>query len=143
MLLHDGIPIVYYGAEQLFNGCNDPDNREPLWTTGYKTDTEMYSFLGKIVDTRKKHQVWKEEAVERWVDDTFYAWSKGDVFVATTNQDNGTQSRKVTFLPYQEGQTVCNVHNPSECITVQGGALEVSLEGGAKVFAPKTSLETN
>lgn len=27
-----GIPIVYYGAEQLFAGGNDPQNRETLWT---------------------------------------------------------------------------------------------------------------
>ncbi len=26
-----GIPIVYYGSEQMFNGGNDPYNREPLW----------------------------------------------------------------------------------------------------------------
>ena len=103
----------------------------------------MYNFLSKIVETRQKHSVWNDEAIERWADDTFYAWSKGDVFVATTNQDNGTQSRKVTYLPYQEGQVVCNVHNLSECITVQGGALEVSLSSGAKVFVPQASLETN
>lgn len=26
-----GIPIVYYGSEQLFAGGNDPNNREILW----------------------------------------------------------------------------------------------------------------
>lgn len=26
-----GIPIVYYGTEQLFAGGNDPNNREILW----------------------------------------------------------------------------------------------------------------
>ena len=34
-LMSQGIPIIYYGTEQEFNGCNDPDNREVLWTTNY------------------------------------------------------------------------------------------------------------
>jgi alpha-amylase len=30
-LFAQGIPIVYYGSEQGFNGGNDPFNREALW----------------------------------------------------------------------------------------------------------------
>jgi len=30
-----GIPIIYYGTEQEFSGCNDPNNREVLWPTNY------------------------------------------------------------------------------------------------------------
>jgi len=26
-----GIPIIYYGDEQGFNGGADPQNREPIW----------------------------------------------------------------------------------------------------------------
>jgi len=26
-----GIPFVYYGTEQYYSGCNDPQNRESLW----------------------------------------------------------------------------------------------------------------
>jgi alpha-amylase len=29
-----GIPIMYYGTEHKFNGGNDPEDREALWTTG-------------------------------------------------------------------------------------------------------------
>jgi len=35
----DGIPVVYYGQEQLFSGGSDPMNREPLWPSGYKNTT--------------------------------------------------------------------------------------------------------
>jgi len=31
-IFSQGIPIVYYGDEQYFGGCNDPKNREQLWT---------------------------------------------------------------------------------------------------------------
>ncbi len=37
-----GIPIIYYGTEQGFNGGNDPNNREPLWPTNYNNQTELY-----------------------------------------------------------------------------------------------------
>ncbi|ORX38512.1 glycoside hydrolase superfamily [Kockovaella imperatae] len=47
-LIGDGIPIVYYGSEAGFNGGNDPDNREPFWPAGYKTDTDMYGFFKSL-----------------------------------------------------------------------------------------------
>ncbi len=33
----EGIPSVYYGAEQDLQGGDDPANRAPLWTTGFPT----------------------------------------------------------------------------------------------------------
>lgn len=40
-----GIPIVYYGTEQEFNGGNDPENREPLWPTDMNTQSDMYLYI--------------------------------------------------------------------------------------------------
>ncbi len=42
VLVGDGIPYVYYGSEAGFNGGNDPDNREPLWPTGYNTSSVSF-----------------------------------------------------------------------------------------------------
>lgn len=47
-----GIPIIYYGTEQGFAGGNDPDNREPLWTSGYSTNTDLYSHIKTLVAFR-------------------------------------------------------------------------------------------
>ncbi|KAF8674201.1 HOOK protein [Rhizoctonia solani] len=33
--MYDGIPVVYYGQEQYFQGRDDPANREPLWPSHY------------------------------------------------------------------------------------------------------------
>ncbi|AFR95631.1 alpha-amylase [Cryptococcus neoformans C23] len=41
----DGIPYVYYGSEAGFNGGNDPENREPMWTSNYDTNSDMYKFF--------------------------------------------------------------------------------------------------
>jgi alpha-amylase len=62
-LFTQGIPIIYYGTEQEFNGGDDPWNREPLWRTGFKTNTEMYKFLSKVIETRKTSSIWQYEAV--------------------------------------------------------------------------------
>jgi alpha-amylase len=47
-----GIPIIYYGTEQGFAGGNDPDNREPLWTSGYSTNTDLYTHIKTLVAFR-------------------------------------------------------------------------------------------
>lgn len=47
-----GIPIIYYGAEQGFSGCMDPNNREPLWTSGYKTNGYLYKLIQLLITTR-------------------------------------------------------------------------------------------
>lgn len=44
-MLGDGVPIVYYGAEQGLNAGGDPENREALWLTNYDTTGPLYAFL--------------------------------------------------------------------------------------------------
>jgi alpha-amylase len=45
VILSDGIPIIYAGQEQHYNGGNDPDNREATWLSGYNTSAELYQFI--------------------------------------------------------------------------------------------------
>jgi alpha-amylase len=56
-LFAQGIPIIYYGSEQGFNGGNDPYNRAPLWTS-MNTNSDLYKFMTKMVSVRKANQVW-------------------------------------------------------------------------------------
>jgi len=48
--MSDGIPVVYYGQEQLFSGATDPMNREPLWPSGYQNTTayQIITTLNKL-----------------------------------------------------------------------------------------------
>jgi alpha-amylase len=41
----DGIPIIYAGQEQHYNGGNDPANREALWLSRYDTSSKLYTFI--------------------------------------------------------------------------------------------------
>lgn len=141
-LYMQGIPIVYYGTEQAFTGGDDPANREPLWTN-MNPNSAMYKFMTTIVQTRKKFHVWDYEQVERYVNDHFYAFSRGDVLVATTNT-HATQNIDITYLPesYKEGTVVCNVFYPTQdCVSVKEGKLNVVLlDGEAKIYVPQNRL---
>ena len=137
----EGIPIVYYGTEQEFNGGDDPKNREPMWGR-MDTDSQMYKFVTAMVNARKNFKVWKSPQVERYVDDHFFAFSRGDLLVLTTNTHDMV-SRKITYYPdtYYEGESLCNIFNDGDCVTVEGGAIHVALnDGETKVYAPQTGI---
>lgn len=49
----DGIPCVYYGTEQNFEGGPDPSNREDMWRSGFAQDGRTYRYLKALIKTRK------------------------------------------------------------------------------------------
>ncbi|CDW84776.1 alpha catalytic domain containing protein [Stylonychia lemnae] len=138
-LFAQGIPIVYYGSEQGYAGGADPNNRETLWNT-MNPNSELYKYLQTVVSVRKSHQVWKEQHVERYVNDKFYAFSRGQVLVALTNDDQGTQSILVSYHPFSAGQTVCNKLKQNDCTQVGNNGVQITLQGGeAKIYVPANS----
>lgn len=143
-LFTQGIPIVYYGSEQGYAGGADPNNRETLWTSKMNTDHELYKFITKAVSARKTYKVWNEQYVERWCDDSFFAFTRGNLLVTLTNNDQGSQKRDITYHPYQAGQKLCNLMADNDCITVSSdNKVSVTLNNGeVKIFVPSTSSET-
>lgn len=81
-----GIPFTYYGTEQYYGGGADPQNRESLWQD-YNTSSSLYQMIGTVHAQRKASQIWQHDQVERYVDDNFYAFSRGEFLVALTNGD--------------------------------------------------------
>lgn len=47
-ILADGIPIVYAGQEQHYDGGNDPANREATWLSGFNTSAQLYTWVAKL-----------------------------------------------------------------------------------------------
>lgn len=66
-------------------------------------NSDMYGFLGKINAARKKMQIWNQPQVERYVDNQFYAYSRGKMLVAITNQVGGAVQRYITYHPFSTG----------------------------------------
>ena len=135
----EGIPMVYYGTEQYYGGGDDPANREPLWTN-FDTSSGLYQMLKAAIQTRKDHSTWNGDYVERYRDNNFLAFSRNDVLVAVTNTGN-CGSRQVTYLPFNDGDVVCNIFDGSDCQTVQGG-INVDLSGYlTKVYVKQGNSE--
>jgi alpha-amylase len=79
-----GIPFFYYGSEQAYGGGNDPQNRESLWQD-MNTNSDIYQMTAAINKARKSTQSFNHPSDEKYVMDNFYAFARGDMFVALTN----------------------------------------------------------
>jgi len=130
-----GVPMVYYGDEHAFSGGQDPLNRETLW--GHmNTDSEIYQFLKALNTFRKNTHYYKHDQVQRYVDDHFYAFTRGDYLFAFTNSKE-TQSATITSHPYSEGTQLCNIFEKGDCVDVKDGEFTIELVGGEmKAYAP-------
>ncbi|KAA0154156.1 hypothetical protein FNF29_02776 [Cafeteria roenbergensis] len=143
MIMTRGIPIVYYGSEQGFDGGPDPHCREPLWTSGYDTTTPLFTHIKTVIAARQQNQVWTQPQVQRYSDDTFYAFSRGQVLVATTNVgSNGAQQvRSITYgagTTWPVGCVLSNVFYPTaDRVKVAAGGFDVYLDQGeSKIYVP-------
>lgn len=130
-ILYEGIPVFYYGSEQWFEGGADPNNREPMWNS-FNTSSEMYKVIATANKVRKDHQIWKEKLVQRYADDVFYCFTRGDVLVALTRGEQC--ERVITYHSYAEGTRLCNAEDPSDCVTVTGGNINIKLGQDPKIF---------
>ncbi|KAK0497870.1 glycoside hydrolase family 13 protein [Armillaria luteobubalina] len=53
----DGIPILYYGQEQGYQGSADPANREALWLSGYQTSDKPLMDHVKVLNSARKFAI--------------------------------------------------------------------------------------
>ena len=130
-LLWEGVPVFYYGGEQYYSGGADPNNREPLWDN-YNTGTELYRLLGVTNNLRKSKKIWNYEVVQRYADDNFYAFTRGDVLACFTNTNS--LQRSITYHEFSEGTMLCNVLYDGDCVTVSGGAITINMGDYPKVY---------
>jgi glycosidase len=55
LMTEDGIPCIYYGTEQEFDGGNDPANREVLWTTNFAETGATWQHIATLAKIRKTY----------------------------------------------------------------------------------------
>lgn len=95
VILSRGIPIVYYGTEQAYAGGDDPFNREDLWRSGFRTDTDLYGAIARLNAAKKAAGgLAADDHVHLHVEPRGYAWSRagGDLVVLTVNRGVGWDS---------------------------------------------------
>ncbi|KAI9740980.1 MAG: hypothetical protein M1834_002691 [Cirrosporium novae-zelandiae] len=85
-LLADGIPIVYQGQEQHFDGASSPYNREALWTSKYNSD----AVLAKMIKTLLKMRNATIEYDAGYLTTQAYPiYNDGSVLVMRKGRENG------------------------------------------------------
>ncbi len=122
----DGIPCLYYGTEQDFNGGNDPSNREDLWRSGFRTEGGTFQWVKKLTALRK------ELAPLR----------RGHLKVVWSTEHTGDEPDAGIFAferTYKNERVlvVLNTHKTRESRTTSGDAAEENMPTS---FAPGTTL---
>lgn len=108
-----------------------------------KTDSDFYQMIATINAQRVASSIWDHEQTERYVDDNFYSYSRGRFLVALTNSGS-TEERKVTYHPFDEGETVCNIFYPTtDCQEVSGGVDVYLSNGESKIYVPQSELASS
>ena len=130
-LLWEGIPVFYYAGEQYYAGGEDPGNREPLWDN-YNTQSILYGLLGKTNALRKRVNIWNFKIVQRYADDNFYAFTRGNVLACFTNVLS--LQRTITYHDFKVGDRLCNVLYDGDCVSVTGSGIPITMGDYPKVY---------
>ena len=128
---YEGIPTFYYGDEQYFNGGNDPNNRENMFGF-HDTQSEVYKMMKIANDVRRNYNVYDQDFVQRYADNYFYAYTRGNVLIAVSNVMS--LQRSISYHPYSEGDKLCNKLKDGDCVTVTGDEIYINMEGEPKIY---------
>jgi glycosidase len=64
LFFEEGIPDVFYGTEQEYDGGNDPANREDLSLSGFSTETPTFQWIAKLAKLRKAYSPLRRGTME-------------------------------------------------------------------------------
>ncbi|KZF25551.1 glycoside hydrolase family 13 protein [Xylona heveae TC161] len=133
VVLGRGIPIIYYGTEQGFNGGANPANREDLWPTGYPTNGDIYQHISKLTYARNSlGGLPNNDHVHLYNTDTVYAWSRanGKLIVLTSNQGSSYSGSTCFNTNMPQGTNYQSVFDSNTYQVQSGGTICVSLYEG-------------
>lgn len=90
LLTMDGVPCLYYGTEQGFDGGNDPANREPLWASGLATDGALFQHIAALTKLRRENVALRRgDFTIRWASDRVGAEEDAHVFAFERRTEDG------------------------------------------------------
>ncbi len=155
LFTEDGIPCVYYGTEQDYAGGNDPQNREPLWWSGYATDGETFQLIARLSRVRRAYPALTHGTFSlRWVTDHVAdeedagvvaferATPSGDYALVVINsqgrQPAHTADGATTMtVGAPAGATLVDVLSGETVVVGAGGALSIDVaEYAARIYVP-------
>ena len=83
-------------------------------------------------DVRRNYKVYDSTLVQRYADDYFYAYTRGNVLIAVSNAMN--IQRSISYHSYNEGDKLCNKLNEGDCVIVSGGNIYINMDGEPKIY---------
>jgi glycosidase len=159
IMTEQGIPCVYYGTEQRFDGGNDPANREPMWSSGFDTSGPTYAWLQKLAAIRKRYValrrgdqrvVWATSRTGDESDAGMFAFERtggdaGDGYAAVVMNVHRNKASTPVFqgspmaVSQPEGTVLVDVLGEGSYTVGAGGALTITLEPmKAAVLVPES-----
>ena len=150
LLTMDGIPCIYYGTEQAYNGGNDPTNREDMWRVPFNDYFVLYDQNEQVVPRRdwdekfvpfdEAHPVYQhiKKLTGLRVEHAPLRRGSFDITWATDSVGDEADAGIIAFERTYNGETVLVVINSSESKTSQTVAVD-----GTKMktsFASGTTL---
>lgn len=152
-IMADGIPIIYAGQEQHYNGGSDPYNREAVWLSGYNTDSALYKLIAKANAIRShainhddRYLSYKNYPI--YQDTTTIAMRKGykGKQTITILSNKGSNGDGYDFnLPntgYDAGTKLTEIITCSSITVADDGKVPVSMsKGQPRILYPSSELE--
>lgn len=147
-MMSDGIPILYYGAEQALSAGGDPYNREALWLTEYDTTGPYYALLKSCNEARNAvanmatydywtpYWTWKTKVVLN--NDDVLGVRKGyDRSILTIISNKGSSSPAlgpytIGDTNFVYGDTIVDLVGCTSMVVGQYGVIEITVPAGAK-----------
>jgi alpha-amylase len=97
-------------------------------------NSDMYKYIRTLVTFRINQSLWTKPQVQRYSDDNFYAFTRGNILALFTNTDNFLQ-RTITYHSFSEGTKLCNILDMSgDCVYVRNGQIPITITGEMKVY---------
>ena len=100
LLTQDGIPCIYYGTEQQFEGGNDPNNREDLWNSGYNKNNPTFQWIAALNAARKRYEPLRRGELKfvAWTGDETKGGSEDSAGAGVLGFERFTNTERVLVL---------------------------------------------
>ena len=141
IFFYPGIPIFYYGDEQdLDEGGDWGDDGRLLLFGKHNSESNTYKLISKVNEIRKEYKTYSKVLVRRYVDNDFYAFTKGEVLVIVGNG----KSKEITIknLEFLDGDKYCNLLGAGDCVIIKDSQIITKMEGEPKVFVRDSSYNS-
>ena len=92
----------------------------------------MYIIIGKVNYLRKKVNIWNYNVVQRYCNDNFYAFTRGNVLACFSNNNGGNYD--ISYHEFNDGDKLCNILIDDDCVIVSSGKIRVTMEKNPKVY---------